>query len=107
MNNWTNNYPSLSVTGVSWVHSSGPAEAEIISKNYKFIMWVWYKILFLTNIFTCLTAVTCCSVYTDWYIDDIYSSLKFDREQTRLPKLWIVFDTSVRVRFVWESYKKK
>lgn len=47
----------------------------------------YYKILHKINNFTCLTAVTCCSVYTAWYIDDIYSSLKFDREQTRLPKL--------------------
>lgn len=30
-----NYYPSLSVTGVSWVHCAGPAEAEIISKNYR------------------------------------------------------------------------
>jgi hypothetical protein len=82
-------YPSLSTTGDSRVRCSGLDDAEIISRNWR-------------------TAWMCFSVQNALYRADMYSSLHVccaDRQLTKLPRLCIVLEMSVRVRFVWESCK--
>jgi hypothetical protein len=82
-------YPSFSTTGESRVRCPGLDEAEMISRNWR-------------------TAWMCFSVQKALYSADMYSSLHVcwaDRQLTRLPRLWIVFEMRVSVRFVWESCK--
>jgi hypothetical protein len=82
-------YPSFSMTGESRVRCPGLDEAEMISRNWR-------------------TAWMCLFVQKALYRADMYSSLHgcwADRQLTRLPRLWIVFEMRVSVRFVCESCK--
>lgn len=87
-NNLIDTYPSFSRTGSNSVFSFGLAPTvETTSRK-------------------CLTASTCFSVQNFLYNCPVYSSLHgcwADRELTKLPSDWIVFDINVSVRFVWQS----
>lgn len=85
-----NTYPSLSMTGSSMVVSPSVMFAptvEITSRK-------------------CLIASTCFSVQNRLYSWPVYCSLHgcwADRELTRFPSDWIVFEMSVSVRVVCSS----
>lgn len=85
-------YPSFSSTGSKSVFSFGFAPTVDITSR------------------KCLTASTCFSVQNFLYNWPVYSSLHgccADRELTKLPNDWIVFDINVSVRFVWKSCERK
>lgn len=85
-------HPSFNSTGSSSVFSFGFAPTVDMTSR------------------KCLTASTCFSVQNFLYSCPVYSSLHgcwADRELTKLPSDWIVFDISVNVRFVWKSCAQK